>query len=142
MNKKQIQYISGGLQSLADAIQSYLKKLGGEPVPFALLVSTYPVMQYVSNSTRQDIANMFVELMAGWAERGNALNIPAHYNEYIKETLDGNEEYLSWFPIAQRRYDPRLQELYSRLLAGEFYNDYDADMLLMGALREAIEGAC
>lgn len=114
MRQQQIAQVSVSLQELARYISRFLQQKAGEPVAFALVVSTGYVLQHTTNCSKPDATTMLREMV----ESLKGAQIPAHYNDKLQLSAAG-EEYDSWLPIAARPSAPdaaipdrtRLQEL-------------------------------
>ena len=66
------------LQYLANGIEDVLAEAAGERISFVLVVQADKVAQYISNTKREDGAELIESLLARW--KAGRADIPAHYN--------------------------------------------------------------
>ena len=70
------------LQDLAADINSRLKVATGDDIAFVLVMQADGVAQYISNTKREDGAELIESLLARW--RAGRADIPAHYNPDLR----------------------------------------------------------
>ncbi len=70
--------VSLALQDLANEIDEVLAAVAGERISFVLVVQADKVAQYISNTKREDGAELIESLLARW--KAKRADIPAHYN--------------------------------------------------------------
>lgn len=75
---KQTVAVSLTLQQLASFINDSLAAAAGDTVPWALVLQTDGVAQYVANTSREDGQKLIESLLDRW--RAGRADIPAHYN--------------------------------------------------------------
>ena len=75
---KQTVAVSLTLQQLASFINDSLAAAAGDTVPWALVLQTDGVAQYVANTSRDDGQKLIESLLDRW--RAGRADIPAHYN--------------------------------------------------------------
>ena len=63
MTPEMVNTISASMQIFALAVDRMLKKIAGENVGFALIVSTNKVAQYASNCKREEMMELLQELL-------------------------------------------------------------------------------
>jgi hypothetical protein len=78
MKEEDVDKIAVMLQPIAGLLADMFEGMTGEPVGFALIVSTNKVGQYVSNCKRPEMMEMLQEILSRF-KQGKA-DIPAHYN--------------------------------------------------------------
>lgn len=84
LDMKKVSDVSLSLQTLATAIDDYLKAVsGGERQAFVLITCTDGISQYVSNASRPDGTMLIEDLLARW--KAGRADIPAHYNPDLKQ---------------------------------------------------------
>ena len=82
MADSQSMRVSIALPQLADILSEYLKAVAGQEIAFVLVVQADKVAQYVSNTKREDGAELIESLLARW--KAGRADIPAHYNPDLK----------------------------------------------------------
>ena len=78
------------LQDLAETINTALAEAAGQEVAFVLVVQADKVAQYVSNTKREDGAELLASLLARW--KAGRADIPAHYNPDLRSTPTGEDK--------------------------------------------------
>lgn len=74
--------VSIALQAIAEVLNEQLAEVAGEEIAFVLVVQADKVAQYVSNTKREDGAELLESLLARW--KAGRADIPAHYNPDLK----------------------------------------------------------
>jgi hypothetical protein len=74
--------VSLALQQIASNLNELLTEIAGEEIAFVLVVQADKVAQYVSNTKREDGAELIESLLARW--KAGRADIPAHYNPDLR----------------------------------------------------------
>lgn len=83
---KQTVAVSLTLQQLASLINDCLAAAAGDTVPWALVLQTDGVAQYVANTSREDGQKLIESLLDRW--RAGRADIPAHYNPDLAKSAE------------------------------------------------------
>ncbi len=74
--------VSLALQDIAAMVNEKLREVAGEEIAFVMVCQADGVAQYVSNTARNDGADLIRSLLERWDTK--RANIPAHYNPDLK----------------------------------------------------------
>jgi Mn-containing catalase len=78
--------VSLALQQIASNLNELLTEIAGEEIAFVLVVQADKVAQYVSNTKREEGAELIESLLARW--KAGRADIPAHYNPDLRRGSD------------------------------------------------------